>query len=174
MDFVIPNLGDGVDKADVARVLVKAGDVLAVDQPVLELETDKATVEVPSTVAGTITAGGSSAQANAVALSWPPEKRTSALSTITHRSYTGSLPEIIPRADFRDRGQTGFDFNVLGMDVHGRDRRDRQVIVHLVDAVIALLIDRLAHELQQWPQSQLDAQRSSNVVIQFLKVLHHK
>jgi pyruvate dehydrogenase E2 component (dihydrolipoamide acetyltransferase) len=55
MDFVIPNLGDGVDKADVARVLVKAGDVLAIDQPVLELETDKATVEVPSTIAGTIT-----------------------------------------------------------------------------------------------------------------------
>lgn len=55
MDFVIPNLGDGVDKADVARVLVKAGDVLVLDQPVLELETDKATVEVPSTIAGTIT-----------------------------------------------------------------------------------------------------------------------
>ena len=36
------------------RVLVKAGDTLAKDQPVLELETDKATIEVPSSVAGTV------------------------------------------------------------------------------------------------------------------------
>lgn len=56
MDFTIPNLGDGVDKADVARVMVKVGDTIAVDQAVLELETDKATVEVPSTVAGKVTA----------------------------------------------------------------------------------------------------------------------
>jgi pyruvate dehydrogenase E2 component (dihydrolipoamide acetyltransferase) len=40
---------------DVLRVLVKAGDVLTKDQPVLELETDKATIEVPSSIAGTIT-----------------------------------------------------------------------------------------------------------------------
>ena len=56
MEFVIPNLGDGVDKADVARVMVHEGEMIAIDQPVLELETDKATVEVPSTVAGKITA----------------------------------------------------------------------------------------------------------------------
>lgn len=56
MEFLIPNLGDGVDKADVARVMVHEGEVIKVDQPVLELETDKATVEVPSTVAGKVTA----------------------------------------------------------------------------------------------------------------------
>ena len=54
MNFEIPNLGDGVEKADVARVMINVGDVVAVDQSVLELETDKATVEVPSTVAGTV------------------------------------------------------------------------------------------------------------------------
>lgn len=53
-EFIIPNLGDGVAQGDVLKVLVKAGDSLAVDQPVLELETDKATIEVPSNVAGTI------------------------------------------------------------------------------------------------------------------------
>ncbi len=54
MNFEIPNLGDGVDKADVARVMVHVGEMVAIDQSVLELETDKATVEVPSTVAGKI------------------------------------------------------------------------------------------------------------------------
>jgi pyruvate dehydrogenase E2 component (dihydrolipoamide acetyltransferase) len=53
-EFIIPNLGDGVAQGDVLKVLVKAGDAVAVDQPVLELETDKATIEVPSDVAGTI------------------------------------------------------------------------------------------------------------------------
>ena len=53
-EFVLPNLGDGVAQGDVLKVLVKAGDTLKVDQPVLELETDKATVEVPSDVAGIV------------------------------------------------------------------------------------------------------------------------
>ena len=53
-EFVIPNLGDGVAAGDVLRVLVKPGDTVATDQPVLELETDKATVEVPINVAGTV------------------------------------------------------------------------------------------------------------------------
>jgi pyruvate dehydrogenase E2 component (dihydrolipoamide acetyltransferase) len=53
-EFVIPNLGDGVAAGDVLRVLVKPGDKVATDQPVLELETDKATVEVPINVSGTI------------------------------------------------------------------------------------------------------------------------
>jgi pyruvate dehydrogenase E2 component (dihydrolipoamide acetyltransferase) len=53
-EFIIPNLGDGVAQGDVLKVLVKPGDTLAVDQPVLELETDKATIEVPSDVAGKV------------------------------------------------------------------------------------------------------------------------
>jgi pyruvate dehydrogenase E2 component (dihydrolipoamide acetyltransferase) len=53
-EFILPNLGDGVAQGDVLKVLVKAGDAVAVDQPVLELETDKATIEVPSNVAGKV------------------------------------------------------------------------------------------------------------------------
>jgi pyruvate dehydrogenase E2 component (dihydrolipoamide acetyltransferase) len=53
-EFILPNLGDGVAAGDVLRVLVKLGDTLTQDQAVVELETDKATLEVPSTVAGVI------------------------------------------------------------------------------------------------------------------------
>lgn len=53
-EFILPNLGDGVAQGDVLKVLVKVGDKIAVDQPVVELETDKATLEVPSDVAGTV------------------------------------------------------------------------------------------------------------------------
>jgi pyruvate dehydrogenase E2 component (dihydrolipoamide acetyltransferase) len=53
-EFVLPNLGDGVAQGDVLKVLVKPGDAIKLDQPVLELETDKATIEVPSTLAGVV------------------------------------------------------------------------------------------------------------------------
>src|SRR5215475_12751589 len=54
-DFTLPELGENIAAGDVLRVLVQPGDTLAKDQPVLELETDKATIEVPSTLAGKIT-----------------------------------------------------------------------------------------------------------------------
>jgi pyruvate dehydrogenase E2 component (dihydrolipoamide acetyltransferase) len=53
-DFNLPELGENVTAGDVLRILVKPGDTLAKEQPVLELETDKATIEVPSSVAGRV------------------------------------------------------------------------------------------------------------------------
>ena len=53
-DFILPELGENITSGDVLRILVKPGDMLSKDQPVLELETDKATIEVPSSVAGEV------------------------------------------------------------------------------------------------------------------------
>src|SRR5688572_1775335 len=53
-EFKVPELGENVVGGDVMRVLVNVGDTIARDQPVLELETDKATIEVPSSVAGVV------------------------------------------------------------------------------------------------------------------------
>jgi pyruvate dehydrogenase E2 component (dihydrolipoyllysine-residue acetyltransferase) len=53
-EFKVPELGENVAGGDVMRVMVNPGDTVARDQPVLELETDKATIEVPSTVTGTV------------------------------------------------------------------------------------------------------------------------
>jgi pyruvate dehydrogenase E2 component (dihydrolipoamide acetyltransferase) len=54
IDFKLPELGENVAAGDVLTILVKAGDTIAKDQAVLELETDKATIEVPSSVAGKV------------------------------------------------------------------------------------------------------------------------
>ena len=54
-EFKLPDLGEGVEAGDVVSVLVAEGDTVEIDQSVVELETDKALVEVPSSVAGTIT-----------------------------------------------------------------------------------------------------------------------
>ena len=53
-ELTIPELGEGVTGGDVVRVLVSVGDTITRDQPVVELETDKATIEVPSSVTGIV------------------------------------------------------------------------------------------------------------------------
>jgi pyruvate dehydrogenase E2 component (dihydrolipoamide acetyltransferase) len=53
-EFTLPELGENIESGDVVRILVKAGDTISRDQPVVELETDKATIEVPSSVEGTV------------------------------------------------------------------------------------------------------------------------
>ncbi|MFA7418144.1 MAG: dihydrolipoyllysine-residue acetyltransferase [Melioribacteraceae bacterium] len=54
VDFRLPLLGDNISSADVIKVHVKEGDKVEVDQVVVEIETDKATVEVPSEIAGIV------------------------------------------------------------------------------------------------------------------------
>lgn len=54
IDFKVPELGENIDSGDVVKVLVSVGDVVKVDQTVIELETDKAVVEIPSPVSGKI------------------------------------------------------------------------------------------------------------------------
>jgi len=55
VEFKVPDLGENIESADVINVLVKKGDLISKDQSVIEIETDKATVEVPSLVEGKIT-----------------------------------------------------------------------------------------------------------------------
>ncbi|MBN1517345.1 dihydrolipoyllysine-residue acetyltransferase [Candidatus Sumerlaeota bacterium] len=54
IEFKLPELGEGIEAGDVVNVLVKPGDVIEAEQSVLELETDKAVVEIPSPHAGVI------------------------------------------------------------------------------------------------------------------------
>src|SRR5665213_626959 len=50
----VPTLGESVTEATIGRWFKKAGDAVAVDEPLVELETDKVTIEVPATSAGTL------------------------------------------------------------------------------------------------------------------------
>src|SRR5271170_344474 len=48
----VPTLGESVTEATIGRWFKKAGDAVAVDEPLVELETDKVTIEVPAPSAG--------------------------------------------------------------------------------------------------------------------------
>jgi len=55
LEFKLPELGENIVSGTVTKVLIAVGDSVAVDQPIIELETDKAVVEIPSTISGTVT-----------------------------------------------------------------------------------------------------------------------
>ncbi len=53
-EFKLPDIGEGIHEGEIVRWLVKEGDRVEEDQPLVEVMTDKATVELPSPVAGTV------------------------------------------------------------------------------------------------------------------------
>src|SRR6267378_2786160 len=53
-EFKLPELGENIDTGDLVRLLIAPGARVSEGQPVMELETDKAVVEVPSNVSGVV------------------------------------------------------------------------------------------------------------------------
>ncbi len=53
-EFKLPDIGEGVVEGEIVKWLVQPGDPIAVDQPMVEVMTDKATVVIPSPIAGTV------------------------------------------------------------------------------------------------------------------------
>src|ERR1039458_8064767 len=54
IEFKLPELGENIEQGDLVRLMVAPGASVSAGQSVMELETDKAVVEVPSSVTGTI------------------------------------------------------------------------------------------------------------------------
>lgn len=54
IEFILPELGENVTGGDIVTIFVAEGDTIDLDQPILELETDKAVIEVPSNVSGVV------------------------------------------------------------------------------------------------------------------------
>ncbi len=107
-EFKLPDLGEGMQEAEVVEWLVKAGDTLKLDQTMLKVETDKAIVEIPSPVAGRVAEirvqDGQVAKVGDVLIvfesttsanggsSTPPKSFTSASATIQSASMPSSTP----------------------------------------------------------------------------------
>ena len=53
-EFRLPDLGEGLTEAEIARWLVAEGEEVSEDQPLVEVQTDKTTVEIPSPRGGTV------------------------------------------------------------------------------------------------------------------------
>lgn len=92
----LPDLGEGIDQGDVVRILVSEGDSIEVDQPVIELETDKALVEVPSSVDGTVAT---------VNVSSGESISPGAVLVTVNAEQAGDTPEAAPEAHAKDKNE---------------------------------------------------------------------
>ncbi len=106
VEVAVPDLG--VDKATVAEILVQVGDTVAADQSLIVVESDKATVEVPSTTAGVIQAihvelGQSVAQGNALVTIVTAD---AAAPTAVSAAQVASVPSASPAVSAASTAQT--------------------------------------------------------------------
>ena len=106
VEVAVPDLG--VDKATVAEILVQVGDTVAADQSLIVVESDKATVEVPSTTAGVIQAihvelGQSVAQGNALVTIVTAD---AAAPTAVSAAQVASVPSASPAVSPASTAQT--------------------------------------------------------------------
>jgi len=117
-DLILPELGENVTTGTVVAVLVKVGEVVEVEQPVIEIETDKAVAEVPSDAAGRVASiyveEGQEIKVGARILSLesaetaappapeevPAEEQAEPQPTAVQKQSAGeSIPDIVPAAD---------------------------------------------------------------------------
>jgi pyruvate dehydrogenase E2 component (dihydrolipoamide acetyltransferase) len=104
----LPDLGEGIESAEVISVLVKEGDTIAVDDPIVEIETDKAAVEVPSTDAGRVAKvhvkEGDSIRPGTVLITLNGEEgQAAAEAQEQEKKLAGKTPQPPPQEEDRDQ-----------------------------------------------------------------------
>lgn len=101
-DIVIPALGESITEATIGSWMKKVGDAVAVDEPIVEVETDKVAMEVPSKVAGVITeivaAEGDTVEIGAVVAKIDTEGKASAASAAPASAPAAAAAPAAPAA----------------------------------------------------------------------------
>jgi pyruvate dehydrogenase E2 component (dihydrolipoamide acetyltransferase) len=154
-EFLLPDIGEGLTEAEIVRWLVPEGQSVQADQPIVEVETDKAVVEIPSPYGGiVIRHGGAEGETIAVG---------SVLVVIGDESDTGGGPvtadsDLVPSGPLLSRppgpseGQpTGSAAPIVGSlseDAEVLAARDEKGAVSAVETVKALpIVRKLARDL---------------------------
>ncbi|ALO09613.1 dihydrolipoamide acetyltransferase family protein [Streptomyces gardneri] len=126
LEFKLPDLGEGLTEAEIVRWLVAVGDVVAIDQPVVEVETAKAMVEVPCPYGGVVTAryGEEGTELPVGA----PLLTVAVGGTGAPEELTEAAPEAAPKATAADAVSSEYSGNVLvGYGTAGPVARRRRV-----------------------------------------------
>jgi pyruvate dehydrogenase E2 component (dihydrolipoyllysine-residue acetyltransferase) len=133
-EFKLPELGENIHQGDLVRLMIKPGANVAEGQPVMELETDKAVVEVPSSVSGTVqeirvkegekikvgqviftVENGAGAKAKAPEAPAQPAEERRASPSVERRTSPAPAPQPAPS------GPAEFTLPELGENVHQGD-----------------------------------------------------
>lgn len=118
-EFKLPDVGEGIHEAEIAQWLVNVGQTVALDQPMLEIQTDKALVEIPCPVAGTIAKinyqPGQLAEVGDVVIIIEPASgvKDNAPDDRTQEAQRGNLPNAHPASAISTGGIAGPGQRVL-------------------------------------------------------------
>ena len=160
--FNLPDLGEGLPDAEIVRWLVKEGDVVAVDQPMVEMETAKAVVEVPSPYKGVITKLGGQAgdvvEVGAVLVEFDGDKndaeRSSADdSSVSEPATTGSKDSSLvylssdEEAPIISRNETSMS-DIFNLPDLGEGLPDAEIVRWLVAEGDTLTLDQPMVEME--------------------------
>ena len=137
-DFKLPDLGEGLTEGEILQWMVRAGDTVTLNQPIVEVETAKAAVEVPSPYAGVVTRihheAGTTVDVGAVIISVDTDPSAGPLdldddlSPVPLVDLDGVVPPPVPPADL--------DAVVRDTPAGEQDRQDRAgLAADLVPAV---------------------------------------
>ena len=98
--FLLPDLGEGIHEAQIVRVLIKAGERIAEDQSLMEVETDKAAVDIPSPFAGIAqtvhVTEGQTVNVGAVIVTFDDGAAPTATATPSPKAATASAAPSLP------------------------------------------------------------------------------
>ena len=144
IEFKLPELGENIEQGDLVRLMVAPGAAVSAGQSVMELETDKAVVEVPSSVSGTVqeirvkegdkikvgqvifTVDGAEAKAStapnqpaAPAVAPPPKEKPTAAAT--SKEVAAPSPPAAPSAPSSTPGASEFKLPELGENISQGD-----------------------------------------------------
>jgi pyruvate dehydrogenase E2 component (dihydrolipoamide acetyltransferase) len=145
--FLLPDLGEGLAEAGIVRWLVREGDTVAVDQPIVEVETSKAVVELPSPCAGTIATlhwqPGDVVAVGAALLSFVTTTEDAQLADMPTETHADVLVGFGPASAPSDgpRPRRRFD------ERKDRDPLGAAVVSGAGPAVVSPVVRRLAHDL---------------------------
>ena len=141
MDIIVPTLGESIVEATVSKWIRKEGDYVEMDEPIVELETDKVTLEVPASISGLIDkidiSEGETVEVGQVLGSLKEgEKKPSSIkkSDTEKKEITEKLPEQL-KEDFKQ------DSEVLEIDVKSSNQEERVPMSRLRKAIAKRLKD---------------------------------
>lgn len=153
--FMLPDLGEGLTEAVITRWLVDVGDSVGIDQPVIEVETAKACVDVPVPFAGTV-AELHGTVGVAVAVGAP-------LITVRTGEFPDSAESSVRFAQHRDEERAGSGNVLIGYGTSGHDapprRRPRAAVkaegpaTKVISPVVRMLARDNGVDLEQLPGS---------------------
>jgi len=110
-DFALPDLGEGLTEGEILQWMVKAGDTVTLNQPIVEVETAKAAVEVPSPFAGVVTAihheAGTTVDVGAVIISFDTDPSAGPLEAAAGVAAAGAFANPVESAAVRSTFAVG-------------------------------------------------------------------